>query len=120
MMQAIVEKLAIFFLNKFSGALSNSWRLTGSILNITRLNFGEKEIWLREGQTRGIEPTHRETSDRGKEKKRVQNRPEFYIPIATERDWVAFPTTLFQLDWRTLCQSTLPVAGQFCRWISCS
>ena len=34
------------------------------------------------------------------------NGPELYIPIATGRDWVASHTTLVQLDWRTLCQST--------------
>ena len=89
------------------------------LVEINRLNFEHYHIkfWTERNLVKeGANPKDR-TCTPGNIRslqgpKRVQNRSEFYIPIATERDWVASHTTLVQPDWRALCQSTLPAAKQ--------
>ena len=92
-------------------------------MEINRLNFEHYQIkfWternlLKGGANPGDRTRKRETSDHGRDRNRVQNGPECNVPIAIGRDWVASHTTLVQLDWRTLCQSTFPVAGRLFEW----
>ena len=93
------------------------------LVEINRLNFEHYQIifWTERNLVKGgANPGDRtrtpETSDHGRDRNRVQNGPEWNVPIATGRDWVASHTTLVQPDWRALCQSTLPAGGQYCRW----
>ena len=105
-----------FFLINFLGVLPNQKQLKLVHINlfnfdIIGLDYGQKEIGKGEANP-GIEQGNLRS---WQGPKYVQNRPEFYIPIATGRDWVASHITLVQSDWRVLCQSTLPAAGQFCQ-----
>ena len=85
-------------------------------MEINRLNFENYQIkfWVERnlvkgGANPGDRARTRETSDRGRDRNVPRMGQNFYIPIATGRDWVACYTTLIQSDWRAICQSTLPV-----------
>ena len=81
-----------------------------------QIKFWTERTLVKGGANPGIESVHWETSDHGRDQNCVQNRPEFNVPIAIGRDWISSGITLVQSDCRALCQSTLAVAGQFCRW----
>ena len=89
-----------------------------------QIKFSTERNPVKGGANPGIEPTRREDADRGRDRNGIvvgsRMGQNFNIPIDTGRDWVASRTTLVQSDWRALCQSTLPAAGQFVDGFSCS